>query len=383
MTASTFSVRFRRVAGLVRKETRQIVRDPSSYLVAVVLPLLQLFVFGYGVSLDLQHIPLGLVVEQATPEAESLVASFSNSRYFDVRLARHRREVEDDLVSGRLKGVVVLAADFTERLGRADPAPVQVIVDGSEPNTASLVQNYAQGVWSNWLAQEAVSRAGLAYRPGAMQTVGAEQRIWFNPDVNSHNFLVPGSIAIIMTMIGTLLSALVIAREWERGTMEALMTTPVTAGELLISKFIPYFLLGMVAMALAVTAAVLVFAVPLRGSLTALVIVSSAYLCTMLALGLLISTLTRDQFTASQIALIAGFLPAFELSGFVFEIDGMPAPIRALTCVLPPRYFVASLQTIFLAGDVPSVLVWNTLVLAGMAAVLFAILIRSTRMRLE
>jgi ABC-2 type transport system permease protein len=375
--------RLRRIVGLVRKESRQIARDPSSYLVAVVLPLLQLFVFGYGVSLDLRRIPLGLVVEQATPEAQSLVSSFSNSRYFDVRLARHRREMEQDLVSGRLKGVVVLTADFTERLGRADPAPVQVIVDGSEPNTAGLVQNYAQGVWSNWLAQEAVSRAGLTFRPGAVKVVGAEQRVWFNPDVSSHNFLVPGSIAIIMTMIGTLLSALVIAREWERGTMEALMTTPVSAGELLIAKFIPYFVLGMVAMALAVIAAVLVFQVPLRGSLTALVIVSSAYLCTMLALGLLISTLTRDQFTASQIALIAGFLPAFELSGFVFEIDGMPGAIRALTCVLPPRYFVSSLQTIFLAGDVPSLLVWNTAVLAGMAAVLFALLIRSTRMRLE
>lgn len=375
--------RWRRIAGLVRKETLQIVRDPSSYLIAGVLPLLLLFVYGYGVSLDLRRVPIGLVVEQSTPEADSLVASFRNCRYFDVKLVHHRSQVEEELVSGRLKGVVVLAADFAQRLGRAEQAPVQVIVDGSDPNTAGLVQNYAQGVWSNWLEQEAVSRVGLVFRPGATQLVVAEPRHWFNPDVNSHNFLIPGSLVIIMTLIGTLLTALVIAREWERGTMEALMSTPLSVGEMLVSKIIPYFVMGMGAMGLASAAAVFGFGVPLRGSVAALSLVSAAYLSAMLALGLLISTLTRNQFAASQVALIAAFLPALELSGFVFEIDGMPWPIRLLTRVLPPRYFVACTQTIFLAGDVPSVLWPNTLVLIGMSAALVALLVRSTRMRLE
>jgi ABC-2 type transport system permease protein len=213
--------------------------------------------------------------------------------------------------------------------------------------------------------------------------ISTEPRVWFNPEVRSQNFLIPGSIAIIMTLIGTLLTALVVAREWERGTIEALMATPVGVSEFLLGKLIPYFLLGMGAMILSATAAVAIFKVPYRGSIAALLIVSTVYLATMLPLGLLISTLAKNQFVASQAALVAAFLPAFELSGFIFEIDSMPWPIRWLTCLLPPRYFVSSLQTLFLAGDVASVLVPNTLLLAGGAALFFTLLVRATRMRLE
>jgi ABC-type multidrug transport system permease subunit len=377
------SRRLLRIVGLIRKETLQIIRDPSSYLIAVVLPLLLLFIFGYGVSLDLHNVPVGLVVEQPSPEADSLVASFRNSRYFTLRLARHRREVEDDLVSGRLKAVVVLAADFAQRLGRGESAPVQVIVDGSDPNTAGLTENYVQGVWANWLQQEAVSAGGLAVRPTAMSRIIAQPRYWFNPQIDSRDFLIPGAVAINMTLIGTLLTALVIAREWERGTMEALMATPVSAADFLLGKLIPYFVLGMAAMVLSVVMAITVFQVPFRGSAWALAGVSSAFLAAMLPLGLLISTVTKNQFAASQAALIAAFLPAFELSGFIFEIDSMPAPIRMFTRILPARYFVSSLQTLFLVGDVASVLIPDTLALLTIAAVLNLLLVRSTRMRLE
>jgi ABC-2 type transport system permease protein len=377
------SGRLRRIAALVRKESLQILRDPSSYLIAGVLPLLLLVIFGYGVSLDLRHIPVGLVVEQPSPEADSLIASFRNSRFFTTRVVRHRAEIEDDLVSGRLKGVIVLAADFADRLGRGETAPVQVLVDGSDPNTAGLVQNYVQGVWQNWLAQEAVSAAGLAVRPAAAPLVVAEPRFWFNPEINSRNFLVPGAVAIIMTLIGTLLTALVVAREWERGTMEALMATPIGKIEFLLGKLIPYFVLGMAAMGLAVVVAVAFFGVPFRGSVWALLLVSAAFLADMLPLGLLISTVTRNQFVASQVALISAFLPAFWLSGFIFEIDSMPWPIRLLTRILPARYFVSSLQTLFLAGDVPGVLWPNTLALLTIAAVLLVALVRATRLRLE
>ncbi|HEY4311817.1 MAG TPA: ABC transporter permease [Pirellulales bacterium] len=373
----------RRVAGLVRKETLQIRRDPSSYLIAGLLPLLLLFIFGYGVTLDLRRVPVAVVIEQSNPEAASLLASFRNSPYFHVIPAHDRRDVEDELVAGSVKGVIVLAADFAERLGRGESAPVQVLVDGSDPNTAGLVLNYVEGVWSNWLEQETVARSGMVAGRALPGLVTIEPRYWFNPDVRSQNFLIPGSIAIIMTLIGTLLTALVVAREWERGTIEALMSTPVGRSEFLIGKLLPYFLLGMGAMGLSVIAAVWVFSVPFRGSILALVIVSAAFLCAMLPLGLLISTLTRNQFAASQAALVSGFLPAFELSGFIFEIDAMPWPIRWSTYLLPPRYFVASLQTMFLAGDVLSVLVPNTLALLTMGAVLLALLIRSTRMRLE
>ncbi len=282
----------RRVAGLVRKEMLQIRRDPSSYLIAGLLPILLLFIFGYGVTLDLRRVPVAVVIEQSTPDAASLLASFRNSPYFNVIPAHDRRQVEDELVAGRLKGVVVLAADFADRLGRGESAPVQVLVDGSDPNTAGLVLNYVEGVWSNWLLQETVARSGMVASRALPGMVSIEPRYWFNPDVRSQNFLIPGSIAIIMTLIGTLLTALVVAREWERGTIEALMSTPLGRAEFLIGKLLPYFLLGMGAMGLSVTAAIFVFSVPFRGSILALVIVSAAFLSAMLPLGLLISTLT-------------------------------------------------------------------------------------------
>jgi ABC-2 type transport system permease protein len=372
-----------RVASLVRKEFLQILRDPSSYLIAGVLPLLMLFIFGFGVSLDLVRVPVAVVVERSTPESDSLLDSFRNSRYFEVVLARHRAQMEEDLVAGRVKGVIVLAQDFSQRLGRGDSAPVQILVDGTDPNTAGLVANYAQGVWANWLTQESVSRSDLVARPGLAPPVIVAQRFWFNPEIRSRNFLVPGSVAIIMSLIGTLLTALVVAREWERGTIEALMATPVGVSEFLLGKLIPYFCMGMIAMSISVSMAVFVFDVPFRGSILALVIVSSAFLTAMLPLGLLISTVTKNQFAASQAALIAAFLPAFELSGFIFEIDSMPLPIRLLTQVLPARYFVASMQTLFLAGDVTEVLVPDTLALLLIGGVLLTILVGVTRLRLD
>lgn len=377
------SERTRRILALIRKESLQILRDPSAFLIAGVLPLLLLFIFGTGVSLDLRQVPVSVVVESPTPEAADLLAAYRNSRYFTVKLARHRADVEDDLVSGRSSGIIVIAADFTERLGRGEQAPVQVIVDGSDPNTAGLVQGYAQGVWRNWLQQVASSKGSLADRPEARPMVDVEPRYWFNPELSSRESLLPGSVAIVLTIIGTLLTALVVAREWERGTMEALLATPVQRMELLVGKTVPYFTLGMAAMGIAVGSSVWIFGVPFRGSALALIVVSSAFLATMLTLGLLISTKTRNQFVACQAALIVGFLPAFELSGFIFEIDSMPAPIRLQTRVLPPRYFVSSLQTLFLAGDIPSVLVPNTLILAAFALVLFTLLVRSTPTRLE
>jgi len=328
-------------------------------------------------------VPVGLVVEQRSPETDSFVASFRDSQFFESRLVHHRALVEEDLVSGRVKGVVVLAADFSERLGRGETAPIQVLVDGSDPNTAGLVAGYVQLLWANWLQQEALSLADLVNRPQAAPPIAIEPRVWFNPELNSHYALLPGAVAIILTLIGTMLTSLVVAREWERGTMEALLTSPVTPLDLLVGKVVPYYLLGLVAMALSVAVAVFGFGVPFRGSLLALFLVSSAYLAVTLALGLLISTLAKNQFAASQGALISGFLPAFLLSGYIFEIDSMPAPIRILTAVLPPRYFVFSLQSLFLAGDVASVLVPSGLVLTGMAAVLFFALSLVTRVRLE
>jgi ABC-2 type transport system permease protein len=234
--------RIRRFAALVRKETYQVVRDPSSILIAFVLPLILLFLFGYGVSLDATRTRIGLVVESATSVTQDLAASFQASRYFDVVNGRDRREFEEDLLVGRVRGILVIPATFAGDFAAARAPKIQVIVDGSDPNTASFVQNYAQGVVATWAALRAAETATRA------PTIAVEQRFWFNPELTSRNFLVPGSIAIVMTLVGTLLTSLVVAREWERGTMEAMMATPVTAGELLAGKILPYFILGLASM---------------------------------------------------------------------------------------------------------------------------------------
>ncbi len=336
----------RRVMTMARKETIQIVRDPSSIIIAFVLPLILLFLFGFGVSLDANRVRIGVVTEDARPDARSLSQAFQASRYFDVTLAFDRRSVEDELIAGRLRGIVVIPSDFSERLRRNDPAAVQIITDGSQPNTAQFVANYARGVYAVW-QEKTLTDAGRA----APARIESHPRYWFNAELTSRYTLVPGSTAVVMTIIGTLLTALVIAREWERGTMEAVLATPVSRLELLLSKIVPYFALGMSSLILCAVAGVLIFGVPFRGSVLALFAVAAAFLLPALGQGLLISAATKNQFVASQLALFTGFLPATLLSGFIFEISSMPAPIQAVTAVIPARYFVTSLQTLFLAGD--------------------------------
>jgi ABC-2 type transport system permease protein len=372
------AARWLRLKGLVAKETLQILRDPSSLLIAFVLPVILLLLFGYGVSLDASHIRIALVVENPTPEAERFIASFANSSYFEVDVMRHRATAEADLVAGRKDGVVVLRADFAARLGQWDMAPIQLLLDGTEANTARIVRGYAEGVWFAWARQEAMSR-GL---PIAVPVV-AEPRIWFNPELRSRNFLVPGLIAINMTLIGTLLTSLVVAREWERGTMEALISTQTGLPELLAGKLIPYFILGMTAMALSVAMAVFQFGVPIRGSLLVLFGASAIFLIGALAMGLLISTVTRNQFVAGQVAIVSGFLPAFMLSGFIFEIGSMPGWIQTLTHVVAARYFVSTLQTVFLAGDIWPVILPDLGAMTVIALVFLTATSARTRKRLD
>ncbi len=347
---SRFSLR--RVRALVIKESRQIIYDPSSILISVFLPMLLLFLYGFGVSLDLNHLKIGLVLEDTSPDAQSFAKSITDSRFFNVKLARDRRELMQDLMEDKIRGIIVVPSYFSQFRLRPDTiAPIQVIADGSVPNTASFVLNYTTGAWSNWLTQEHISHnlKGLPY-------VRVQPRYWYNEQLESRNFLVPGSLAIIMTLIGTLLTALVIAREWERGTMEALMSTPVTITEILAGKLIPYFALGMMSMAVCVLGSIFIYHVPLRGSLFAIFLVTSCFLTSALGLGLFISTITKNQFTASQAAVTAAFLPAYMLSGFIFEISSMPYIIQAITYIVPARYFVESLLTIFLVGDIWSLI---------------------------
>ena len=257
-------------------------------------------------------------------------------------------------------------------------APLQVIADGSEPNTANFVQNYVRAAVAGWQQARALER-GILVLPAR---VDLQPRMWFNPSLESKNFLVPGSIAIVMTLIGTLLTALVVAREWERGTMEALMATPVSIQELVLGKLVPYFTLGMGSMLFCTLVATLVFGVPLRGSVVALALVTAVFLVSALGLGLLLSTLAKSQFMAGQVALVIGFLPAFQLSGFIFEISAMPRWIQAITFLFPARWFVQSLQTLFLAGDVPAVLWRDGAILVGFAALFVFLTSRVTKKKL-
>ncbi|MDU4433720.1 MAG: ABC transporter permease, partial [Pluralibacter gergoviae] len=350
MAASLLS--WRRVRALCVKETRQIVRDPSSWLIAVVIPLLLLFIFGYGINLDSSRLRVGVLLEQQSKEALDFTHALTGSPYIDATVSDNRRALIEKMQAGRIRGLVVIPVNFAEQLARpGDSAPLQVITDGSEPNTANFVQGYVQGIWQLWQMQRAEDR-GEAFEP----LIDVQTRYWFNAAAISQHFIIPGAITIIMTVIGAILTSLVIAREWERGTMEALLSTEVTRLELLLCKLIPYYFLGMLAMALCMAVAVFIIGVPFRGSLLLLFLITSLFLLSTLGMGLLISTITRNQFNAAQVALNAAFLPSIMLSGFIFQIDSMPAAIRIVTYVIPARYFVSTLQSLFLAGNIPIVL---------------------------
>ncbi|HVC56577.1 MAG TPA: ABC transporter permease [Stellaceae bacterium] len=368
----------RRLRGLLRKEFLQILRDPSSIAIAFLLPAVLLLLFGYGVSLDARNVPVALVIEHPDRFAASFAGKFARSPYFQPHRFLTFRAAETAMAAHEVQGIVWLRGDFTRRALRSGGAPIAVVVNGVDANNARIVEGYVQQIWGNWLAAQAAETGAKAAMP-----VSVEARIWFNPAVSSRDYLVPGLIAVNMTLTGALLTAMVIAREWERGTMEALMVTRVAIREILIAKLIPYFVLGMGGMAASVAIAVWLFAVPLAGSLWLLSGAAALFLLAALGMGLLISSFARSQFVAGQIAIITTFLPAFLLSGFIFDIGSMPAVVQWITHLVAARYFVAILQTVFLAGDLWSVILPNLAGLAVMAAVFLGAARLIARKRLD
>jgi ABC-2 type transport system permease protein len=366
----------RRVWALVRKETYQIGRDPSSIAIGVVLPVLLIILFGYGLSLDVKDVPVAVVLEDPSPEATELAAAFQLSPYFKAQVLVSMQEAEDLMRTRQVDGIVRIRSDFARHLSLGD-AEVEVLVHGTDANRARIIQGYTQGAVGQWGAR----RSAEGY-PVSAGPVVVQDRLWFNEANESRYYLVPGLIVLVMTLIGATLTSLVMAREWERGTLEALFVTPVRPGEILLGKTIPYFGMGMFGLALCLLAARFVFQVPFRGSVWVLTGTSMLYLLVVLNIGLLISSAFKSQFVASQLTMLFTFLPAFMLSGFLFDLRSMPAPVRLLTYALPARYYVALLQTIFLAGDVWSVIVPNAAVLAGMAAALQLLTRGSTRKKL-
>ncbi|TLZ41701.1 MAG: ABC transporter permease [Gammaproteobacteria bacterium] len=370
---------WQQLAAIMIKEGKQVVRDPSSWIIAVVLPLTFLFLFGFGISLDTTVVRIAMVREDGGRDALAFAAALTNSRWFLVVAATDRRSAERALQDQSVKAVIIIPAEFGRRLNAQNTtAQVQVLVDGAEPNTANYVHGYVQAIWNGFLAARGREQGAA---PAA--AVSVEVRYWYNANAVSRWFLIPGSMTVIMTLLGTLLTSLVIAREYERGTLEALYATPLTRGQILIGKTLPYFLLAMVSMLVCVLTALLLFKLPLRGSFLALGLVSAVFLVPALGQGLLISVTMRTQMAAAQLGLMTGYMPAMMLSGFLFDIHSMPPWLQAITLAIPARYMNVSLQTVFLAGDLWSVLIPNMLFMLAVGALFFGLTWRRLHKRVD
>jgi drug efflux transport system permease protein len=375
----------RRIKAIVVKESLQIVRDPRSLMIALLIPLMQMFMLGYGINLDVEHIPLCTYDREASQQSQSLLKQFAASRYFSVRkVERNYADITRDIDDGTCRLAIVIPAGFSQSLNDSGAGTVQVLIDGTDSNTANLAANYARAVisaFSSDVQLQSVQRNG-----GTVQTltpVDAHARVWFNEDLVSRNFIVPGIVALVMAIVGAQLTSLTIAREWERGTMELLVSTPVTPMELMLGKLLPYFVIGMIDAIICLALAVFWFDVPFRGTLATLFFTTSLFLTVVLCIGYYISAAIRNQVGASQIALLLTMLPTTLLSGFAFPIDQMPAIVQGVTYLVSGRYYVTILKSVFLKGAGVVELVVPILCLALYAVVLVVLAARSFRKTLD
>lgn len=341
------------------------IRDPATIAVGVVLPVILILLFGFGLSLDVRNVPLAVVLEDSSAPAENLLAAFTLSPYFRPQVVYSLQTADRLMMAGSVDGILTIPSDFGRRFGAGD-ARVQLLVHGSDANRARIIESYVEGAVGAWSARQSAEE-GTTIGGGP---VAIRSRLWFNSANDSHYFLVPGLIVLVMTLIGAFLTAMVVAREWERGTFEALFVTPVRSGEILVGKTVPYFGLGVLGLLLCVVSGKFLFHVPIVGSLAVLLGGSMLYVLVALGIGLLISSYFKNQLVASQLTMLATFMPALMLSGFLFDLRSMPMVIRAITYLLPARYYVALLQTTFLAGDIWPVILPNAAVLAIMVALL-------------
>lgn len=366
--------------GLVVKEVLQIFRDPSALLIAFLLPVVLLVVDGVGISLDARRVRLAVLVESPAAGTREIVQAIGTSPYLEAVSVTSTADGVARMTAGDVRGMLVLREDFATRLINPArwPARAQLAVNATDPNTARILEGYVQGALVAWLA----GRAGEA-RLASGGGISVEHRYWFNPGLRSADFIVPGVIAFVMSMTGTLLTALIVAREWERGTMESMLASPAGMGQMIAAKLGSYFVLGLLAMLGAVAIVILLFAVPFRGSLGALLAASSLFLVFSLALGLFISTLARNQFVAAQLAFLLTMMPAMMLSGMIFDIASMPGWLQVVTYFVPARYLVTILQSLFLAGTVWPLMLPNLAALAAAAALAVLATVAVTRRRLD
>jgi ABC-2 type transport system permease protein len=373
-----------RLLAVARKEVIQILRDSRSLMIVVIMPVTLMLLFGYGVNLDLKGLPIYVYDQDGSQQSQDLLKRFQASEYFKVaRVVNGYPAITRSLDEGDAKMGIVIPWDFSPRLRGGGPVQVQAVVDGTDDNTANVLIGYAQAVVQgysaeiqlNWLREH-----GLSIQPAA---VSVETRTWYNEDLESSAFIVPGVLALVMSVIGAFLTSLTIAREWERGSMEQLISTPVTAIEIMLGKLAPYFVLGIFDVIVCAAIAIYWFQVPFRGSYFTLLVSSALFMVVVLSLGFLISVIAKSQFAASQIALLVTFLPAFLLSGFLFSIDQMPVALQWITRILPARYYVSLLKKIFLKGTPTAMLYADLVPLAVFAFMLALLATRAFHKRLE
>ncbi len=375
----------RRLKAIAAKEFIHVLRDPRSLMMGIGMPMLLLFLFGYALTLDVEQVPLAVWDQANSVESRELVSRFSGSRYFDLRIATDSyRRIEDAIDRREALIALVIPPDFSRRLSRGEAAVVQAIVDGSDPNTATIALGYADATvqtYSHRIAMEQLRRAGV--KPDRIPALELIPRVWFNSDMVSRNFIFPGLIAVVMMIMAAILTSLCMAREWENGTMEQLIATPVTPVELIAGKLAPYVCIGILDLALCICVGQFVFGVPLRGSLWLLTPLALLFLFGALSFGMLFGIITKSQLLASQLAIVTTVLPAFLLSGFIFPIENMPAPIRVVTHIVTARYFVFILRGIYLK-DTGMELLWpEVLFLAGFGAIVMALAVMRFRKKID
>lgn len=369
-----------RMRGLLRKEIKHVLRDPSAIMIAFLMPVVLLLVNGYGISLDAYHMPVAVVIEAPEEAARGMLQAMDASPFLSVQRAASEHDAEAALTTGQVRGILVIRRDFVEHLRRkaAWPATAALSVNATDPNTARILEGYVTGALAVWLDGQSTE-----LRRALTGGIDLQYRDWFNPELHSADFIVPGVIAMVITMAGTLLTASGVAREWEHGTMEAMLASPARMAELILAKLGCNFVLAMGSMALSVLLAMELFNVPFRGGFLALSLAAALFLTFALSFGLFISTLTRNQFVAGQLAFLTTMMPAMMLSGMLFDIAAMPRWLQLVTFIVPARYLVSILQTMFLAGDIWAVILPNLAALAISAAVAVLATLAITRRRLD
>lgn len=363
-----------RFLAVAKKEVVQVLRDARSLTIVLIMPVILVLLFGYGVSLDLKHLPIYVFDRDGSQRSQDLLKRFQASDYFDVvRVVNNSAELAHAIDDGHAKMGIVIPWDFSQRLTDGRPAQVQALVDGTDDNTANVLIGYTQAIVQGYSSK--VQLDWLRDRGQAIQfaPVSVETRTWYNEDLESSAFIIPGVLALVMSVIGAFLTSLTIAREWERGTMEQLISTPVTPLEIMFGKLVPYFAIGMLDVIICALIALYWFHVPFRGSFLTLLISSAMFMIVVLSMGFLISVVAKNQLAASQIALLTTFLPAFLLSGFLYAIEQMPVALQWITRILPARYYVSVLKKIFLKGS-PTALLSADLVPLAVFTVLLAVL---------